>query len=408
MKLLVFSPYYPPHVGGLQGHAQQFNQHLAKTGAKINVFTSRLPRFAPAQEDNGAIKIIRFPAWEIIPNYPLPKFWQSDFWLTWRQIRAQKFNVVVSRTRFFFTSLLALAYAKSSHTPWLHIEHGSNYVSLSNPLTKLLAHLYDSTLGRLVLHSADAVVANSRASAAFVQRLSGRRARVIYRGLDQNAILAAPPARDLRQQYASQIIIAYLGRLIDGKGVDDLLWALKAIMPVAPGKPLVLQEKHQGLRRRDGERNGWHCLIIGDGPRLSSLKKLSTPLGLNQHVTFLGQQEFSQSMSLLKASDIFVNPSHTEGLPTSVIEAALCKTAIVATNVGGTPEIVTNNQSAFLIPPKQPNILADKIKTLIQNPNKRHLMSEHAYHEVINKFSWPASTAAYLKLLQKLIQTPGV
>jgi len=388
MKLLVFSPYYPPHVGGLQGHAQQFNQHLAKTGAKINVFTSHLPPFAPAQEDNGAIKIIRFPAWEIIPNYPLPKFWQSDFWLMWRQIRAQKFDVVVSRTRFFFTSLLALAYAKSSHTPWLHIEHGSNFISLSNPLTNLLARLYDHTFGRLVLHLADVVVANSYASANFVKHLSRRSAPVIYRGINKEKIIKTPAAQNIKNTYHDKVIITFVGRLIDGKGVDDLL---KAIRIITSYQSLVTSYP-------------FHCLIIGDGPQSQPLAKLARQLGISKHITFLGQQNFNQTMSILKASDIFVNPSHTEGLPTSVIEAALCKTTIIATNVGGTPEIITNNVSAYLIPPQQPDVLADKLAFLLLNPNKGTDLSNHAYQEVLNKFSWTQSIAAYNKVFKQLLQ----
>ncbi|MFH1353949.1 MAG: glycosyltransferase family 4 protein [bacterium] len=404
MKLLIFSPYYPPHIGGLQSHAEQFNQHMSKTGAYITVFTSQLPRSAPTSENKNRVTIIRFPAWEIIPNYPLPKFWQPAFWLEWQQLKKQRFDIVISRTRFFSTSLFALIYAKWDNIPWLHIEHGSDFVSLANPVTRLTAHIYDYTLGRLILHLADQVVANSKSSADFVKRLSGRTAAVIYRGVNQDAIINTAPDQNIKNIHKNKIIITFIGRLIDGKGVDDLLRALKIVStPQTSPAISVLMEKHQGLRRRD-----FHCLIIGDGSKRESLNKLARQLGISKRITFLGQQGFSQSVSILKTSDIFINPSHTEGLPTSVIEAALCKTAIIATNVGGTPEIVTNNTSAYLVQPKHPSILADRLIDLIQNPAKRQLLSEHAYREVINKFSWPASTAAYNKILKHLIQTPGV
>ena len=109
-------------------------------------------------------------------------------------------------------------------------------------------------------------------------------------------------------------------------------------------------------------------------------------------------------MSILKACEFFVNPSHTEGLPTSVIEAALCKTTIIATNVGGTPEIITNNVSAYLIPPQQPDVLADKLAFLLLNPNKGTDLSNHAYQEVLNKFSWTQSMAAYNKVFKQLLR----
>ncbi len=300
----------------------------------------------------------------------------------WRQIKKQELDVVVSRTRFFFTSLLALAYAKGSHTPWLHIEHGSDFVSLSNPLASLLARFYDYTFGRLIFRFADAVVANSYASAAFVKHLTGRNVPVIYRGLETDEILNTPPNLDIKKAHPNKTIITFVGRLIDGKGVDDLLKAIKIITSYP-----------------------FHCLIIGDGPKREPLEKLTNQLGLKNYVSFLGQQSFNQAMSILKVSDIFVNPSHTEGLPTSVIEAALCKTAIIATNVGGTPEIVTNDKSACLIPPRQPYTLASKLKYFIQNPAVRGALSEQAYNEVMNKFSWPRSITAYNKIFKHMLSS---
>lgn len=387
MKLLVFSPYYPPHVGGLQSHAEQFNNHFSQKGTNVTVFTSHLPLSSPSSETTSTIKIIRFPAWEIIPNYPLPKFWQSAFWLMWRQIKEQKFDVVVSRTRFFFTSLLAFAYARGSHTPWLHIEHGSDFVSLSSPLTNLLARFYDYTFGRLVLHLADEVVANSYASAAFVKYLTGRNVHVIYRGIETDEILNTPPNLDIKKAHHNKTIITFVGRLIDGKSVGDLLRAIKIITSYQ-----LLVTSYP-----------FHCLIIGDGPQSQPLAKLARRLDISKHITFLGQQNFNQAMSILKTSDIFVNPSHTEGLPTSVIEAALCKAAIIATAVGGTSEIITNNVSAYLIPPHQPNVLADKLALLLLNPDKRTNLSNHAYQEVLNKFSWTQSLAAYNKVFKQLL-----
>jgi len=293
---------------------------------------------------------------------------------------------------------MALRFAKKNHTPWLHIEHGSDFVSLSNPITNRLARLYDFTFGRLVLKSANELVANSQASARFVKKLANRQAQVIYRGVDKEIIASTPPDQAIKQAHHGKVVITFVGRLIDGKGVDDLLKAQKEIAPGMLGKHRVLTQKNTVLKRR-----AYHCLIIGSGPQENNLKRLTKQLKLTDHVTFLGQRSEDEVIAILKASDIFINPSHTEGLPTSVIEAALCQIAIIATSVGGTPEIITDQKSGYLIPLKQPKILAQKLRQLINNPTLRQQLAQNAYQEVQRKFSWDQAVEDYKLLFSRLL-----
>lgn len=407
MKILHLSPLYPPHVGGLESHAAQFDEHLSASGISITVFTPRLPRSAPAHETkNHYLTIHRFPAVEIIPNYPFPALWRRAFWRQLRQLRAARPDLIISRTRFFSTSLLALVLSAVWRRTWLHIEHGSDFVSLRHPLLKTIARLYDQIIGRLVLKSADAVAANSRASARFVRLLSGRDARVIYRGIDHDAIANIPPA-DLTTNYPPSrrtrrnggqttysIKIVFAGRLIDGKGVDDLLHAVA----------ILRDDIRNSSPSSEGEarRGSLKLLIIGSGPQERRLKILCEKLALGRHVYFFSEKSFEETIAILKAADIFVNPSHTEGLPTSVIEAALCQVAIVATNVGGTSEIVTDGSSACLVPPQDPAQLAHAIAGLIENPSRRRALAQQARREVEQKFTWSTATAAYQALFSEL------
>src|SRR3989338_3368629 len=111
MKALIFCPYYPPHIGGLESHADEFNKFISQQGISVTVFTTQLPRGSEQKEiRHKDVSIIRFPTFEIIPNYPLPKIWKSLFWILLIDIYHQRFDLVISRTRFFSTSLMALLY----------------------------------------------------------------------------------------------------------------------------------------------------------------------------------------------------------------------------------------------------------------------------------------------------------
>lgn len=382
-RLLVLSPLYPPHTGGLENHAEQFNKHLAAAGHHITTWTPQLtPTAALHEQPHPNLEIIRFPSWEIIANYPLPKFWQPTFWQQFWKIKNIPTDVVISRTRFFITSPLAWLLARWKRVPWLHIEHGSGFVALNNPLTNTVARLFDESLGRLIFKQADGVVANSRASAQFVQRLApSRTAEVIYRGVEENELTAIPPDQTVRTKHPNKILIAYVGRLIDGKGVGDLLQAV-AELPAAT-----------------------HVLVIGTGPQESALRHLAAQLKLTARITFYGDTPWPKAIALMKASDIIVNPSYTEGLPTAVIEAALCQRAIVATNVGGTPEIINHGVSGYLIPPKNPTALRIALEKLIHNPALRRHLGEAAATSATNRFTWARATAAYRQLLSAMLQT---
>lgn len=380
-KLLVFSPFYPPHIGGLESHSDEFNKHLSREGVQITIFTPRLPENAPREElryDN--VNILRFPSMELMHNYPIPKFWQSDFWKIWRSLAKSDYDIVISRTRFFFPSLMALWYAKKRGIPLLHIEHGSGFAPFKSEVKTALGKIYDYTLGRLVLRSADVLVANSQASADFVKKISGRMdCHVIYRGANGNEIEAIESNSEIRNRYPEKIIITFIGRLTDAKGTHNLIAAITEL-----------------------NRDDIITIIIGGGPEESRLKKMVSDSHIEAQVIFFGNLHYREAISNLKTADIVVNPSYMEGLPTSVTEAALCRKAIIATNVGGTSEVISGTNDGYLIEPRNIDQLKEKLTDLIDHPEKRLLFGHNAYQEVRKKFDWNESAKKYLAVFSNL------
>lgn len=383
MHLLVFSPYYPPHRGGLETHSDEFNKHLSSQGENITVFTPHLPASAAAQEKiHTSVTVIRFPATELIHNYPIPCFWKKEFWYLWKELLATSPDAVLSRTRFFFPSLMAGYFAWRKKLPWVHVEHGSDFAHFNSPLKNFLGRLYDHTFGKLILKKAHVLIANSEASKNFVRTLSKRAdCNVIHRGLEKELIETALPQTELREKYPDIVIVGYVGRLIEGKGVKDLIQAFSE------------SKKESSL-----------LVIIGDGPEQKKLEILVHKLGLEDRVFFLGAQPLPLAMGHLKTWDIFVNPSYTEGIPTSVIEAALLGKAIIATEVGGTNEIISGDGDSILISPHDTQALTKALITLQEDTGFRKQLGEEARKRVAMLFTWESAIQKYQELFAKILK----
>jgi glycosyltransferase involved in cell wall biosynthesis len=99
--------------------------------------------------------------------------------------------------------------------------------------------------------------------------------------------------------------------------------------------------------------------IVGDGPARASLEEMAARCGIGEHVSFEGFQ--ADVAPYLRASDLLVMPSRTESMPMALIEAAASGLPVVASNVGGIPEIVTSGKNGVLVPPDSPSALSAAI-----------------------------------------------
>jgi glycosyltransferase involved in cell wall biosynthesis len=128
------------------------------------------------------------------------------------------------------------------------------------------------------------------------------------------------------------------------------------------------------------------------------LVTLCAELGVKDHVQFLGHRD--DAANLLRSADFFLLPSTREGLPLSILEAQASKVPVLAAPAGGTPEIIIDGKTGFLIDASHPDSYADRIKRLLNNPSMAESMTANAYLKVVSDHT----SLAYFERLWSLYQ----
>lgn len=169
----------------------------------------------------------------------------------------------------------------------------------------------------------------------------------------------------------------------------------------APKDALTLVRALAALRQRPCE-----AMIVGDGPDRPAVEKEVRRLGLDSVVRLVGAR--NDVAELLAAADLFVLSSRSEGLPLSILEAMAAGLPVVASNVGGVPEVVVEGETGFLVPPGDPQSLAAAIERLLDDSALRHRLGAAGRIRVAEHFDLASAQRAHLDLYVSLLAGAGL
>ena len=141
-----------------------------------------------------------------------------------------------------------------------------------------------------------------------------------------------------------------------------------------------------------------HLVILGTGPKEDQIKNLS-----KKNIHYLGYQSKEKTIELIRGSDILIQPSLIEGISSTILEAMACKTPIIATDIGGNKEIITNNQTGFLVEKNSSSQFLKKINNVFADASKLELIKNNAYI-CVQKYTWKNIGKKYLELYEKLLE----
>lgn len=255
--------------------------------------------------------------------------------------------------------------------PVVHTKHGRNYPADKK---KVWQNRFSSFLtNRIVAVSRDAAEV-----CLSVEKIPASKVSVILNGIDTTKF---HPKEKIHAAKPGKVLVGIVARLSVEKDHQTLLLACK-----------LLAE----------DITGFHLNIIGDGPLRESLEKMVRQLGIESVISFCGMRHDVPEQ--LRDLDIFVLSSTTEGISLTLLEAMATGLPIVATNVGGNPEVVVDGETGFIVPSKNPRELADKLLRLIADEDLRRQMGERGRKRVEEHFGIKETVRQYQELYHFLVR----
>ncbi len=243
---------------------------------------------------------------------------------------------------------------RKSHplTKYIHTVFGVVFPYTEQDRYPVDSHLFKG-LVRHILDQADLLLSLTRHCARTVEDvdLDPARVKVIAYTVDGDRFSPDVDPRPVIEKHnlEDNKIVLFMGQVRPRKGPQVLIEAAPFIFEQCPGSRLI---------------------FVGPGDFTAELQAKAVTLGCEDKIIFTGEVDEADLPAYFAACDVFVFPSCTpiECLGLVMIQAMFCAKPVVASNIGGIPEVVVDGETGFLVPPLQPNLLAEKVVTLLQNP----------------------------------------
>ena len=339
MKILLISPT-EKGIGGIAQHVQGLSQFLIAKNHKVNIISSENTFTIP------------------VKGFKNPSFMLSSFLKT----RTSKGNDVVHAHNI--PSALAMKNVSGKKILTLHGIYSQQITNLHGKIYSSISKNYEDK----ALTWADVITAVSKETCDYYSK----------NGFDvlhvPNAINLDDFPKKAIKKFEKQIIFA--GRLSKEKGIDVLLDTAKRLSPE------------------------YNLLILGTGPEEEKIRNISNS---KANVHYLGYQSKQNTISLIRGSDLLIQPSIIEGISSTILEAMGCETCIIASNVGGNPELIENNKTGVLVEPNNAEELVEKISYLLMENEKRSAMAANGLKAVV-KYDWKEVGKLYLDTYEKLLR----
>lgn len=372
MNVAIFASAYYPHIGGVEEAVRQLAAEYRRQGIGVIILTNRWPRTLPREEIYEGTPVYRLAM--RVPEGGMKA--RVNYRLTHKAICREMLGIL-KKHRIDVLHVQCVSsnghYARIAKRelglPLVVTTQGERTMDATQLYRRSV--FMNHTL-RALLTEADYLTACSQHTLNDMEEYWGRpfetKTEVVYNGIDLSEF-------DGATSYSTEVpYVLGIGRLVPQKGFEVLLRAFAA-----------------------ANIAGWKLLIAGEGPERTSLENLIGSLGLQERAQLIGRADRATAVALFKGCEIFVLPSRMEPLGIVNLEAMAAGKPVVASRVGGVPEIVSESETGLLFPAEDESALAAALIRLTSDTGLRNKLGA-AGRCAVDRFAWPAIAGQYARI----------
>ena len=357
-RIVQVSPWFYPHLGGVESHVMSLSRELAARGHEVTVVTARHTPSAPEHEMMDGFDILRVKPRMIVLRTPIAPRMRA-------LLRGLPADVVHAHLPPPLSAHYAADASELRGQPLVLTYHCD--VELPSPLGAFIEALYRRSWGASTLARAAKVIVTTRTYAATSRAVWRHSPVVIPNAVDVHRFHPGVDGTIVRNRLRippDQPVALLVGRIVSHKGVEDFIEAAR-YLPQA------------------------QFVVAGEGASLETMERLARTLGVKDRVRFLGRVSQENLPRVYAAGDVFVLPSvsRLEAFGIVALEAMATGKAVVVTDIPGVREVIQDGQEGLLADPVNPQDLAEKLRRLLDDSALRQEMGRRGREKVLANFT---------------------
>ncbi len=381
---------YPPAPGGAETHVSSLTNSLVDLGHTISVYTSDLYKEFPFTKLEGDKKAKTTVPVKRHRSYSMKGDLHYVFFPSlFSSMLKEDFDIYHAHSYGYFHMNVASFFKNLKDKPFVITPHFHPEWSMwGGEKRKMIRGFYDKVIGQTVIDSTDKIIGVSRNEIDLLKsrfEIPEEKIEIIPNGIDPDEFEPIPAGDKFRERFdINGSLILYTGRLASNKGLLNLIDTMPKVLSEESDTTFVCVGEDEGMGKK--------------------IKKRARKHGVEDSLLLTGYiEDYDVFKSAYSAADIHVLPSEYEAFGIVLLEAMMCETPCIGTDVGGVPEVIDKGETGFIVEYGDTEILASKMLTLLRNPDMREKMGEKGRKRVLENFTWEKVAKEVEKVYEELL-----